>query len=170
MYFIIIFAFLFVFANLFRFYLVKKDILKNLSNVRCNANCYNCGKNLYTNDYEYLVLLSNGLKKSPFSFKKNKISLCKSCNREIKISYLQKKSSYFKIKFKEFILSDLPDKSIFLIIFTFPLLIGSIIIKGRLSDLISTISNFTVILYWTLILIQNFYILKIKTPSESERV
>lgn len=144
---------------IWRYKLLKSDDVSNLSNVRNNLNCFNCNEKMYNNLEEYRDLLFNIKPMYLFSLKHNKLSTCKSCNREIKINQINKNwIEYFKIKFKYFTLSDLSDKTIYTLLVTTILLFISVF-TGTYKVAI-VINNISILMYWGFQMAQNIYMRK----------
>jgi hypothetical protein len=167
---ILLYSFLvMIVSNAWRFYIFKKDIFGKLMDIRDKTYCYSCNEPLFVDKQDYYrIKFDQALTKSNF-FKTKYPTECKSCNRDVKISYLNDKMNFFILKFKRFILSDLPEKTIILLIFTLPILIFSLF-KGEHSDILSIVNNSIISFYWTMQIIQNYYIVKIKIPSDKEGI
>lgn len=132
---------------------------KNLDwNIRKGQVCYNCKEEI---DLADGVLLSRILDLKDFKI------LCKSCDREIKISQLQKPYLKWKYKFHNYLVS----KSFKKIYWIFPIFVGSIIFIDVLSIVFGNKLHLWPI-YGTLniifysILFYKLYFTSIKKPSE----
>jgi hypothetical protein len=114
---------------------------------------------MYNNLEEYRDLLFNIKPMYLFSLKHNKLSTCKSCNREIKINQINKNwIEYFKIKFKYFTLSDLSDKTLHFLLLTTILLFISVF-TGTYKVAI-VINNISILVDWGFQMAQNIYMRK----------
>lgn len=149
-----------IIVSLWRYKIFKNDEMSKLSNIRNNLNCFNCNEKMYSSVEEHLELLGKfNLTPKIFSLKHNKLSTCKSCNREIKINHINKnRFECIKTKFKYFILSDLSDKTILLVITTNIFIIISIFVGSLKITLF--VNNISLLIYWGFQMVQNLYIRK----------
>lgn len=154
-----------IIASIHKYFLMKGDNMMNLSKVRNNLRCFICNEKMYSNIETHFRIISNSKITHPFSLQHNKLSTCKSCNRDIKLNYLEKNwFQTLKVKFRYFILSDLFDKMIILLAIS--LIVYFISFLFKLNVIFSIINNSILLIYWTLQLIQNFYILSIKNADD----
>lgn len=156
-----------IIVSLWRYKIFKNGEMSKLSNIRNNINCFNCNEKMYSSAEEHLELLGKfNLTSKIFSLKHNKLSTCKSCNREIKINHINKnRFECIKTKFKYFILSDLSDKTILLVITTNIFIIISIFvvlmnINSSSLKITLFINNISLLIYWGSQMVQNLYIRK----------
>lgn len=146
----------------FIYMILKKNKIKNIqTELLSGLNCYECKCKIELSEFEMLNNIENLYNHN------EKLTLCKSCNRDLKIDILKSKKRIFN-KIKLFIISKNKFDKITLILFTtiiVPLIILNIFatIKGVhiFGYLLSIFATF----YWIIILYRSKLVyLKIKKP------
>ena len=154
-----------IIASVHKYFLIKGDDMMKLSKIRNNLRCFNCNEKMYSDIESHFRIISDSKIIHPFSLHHNKLSTCKTCNRDIKLNYIEKNwIQTLKVKFKYFILSDLLDKMI--IVLAISLIIYFISFLFKLNGIFGIINNSILTIYWGLQIIQNFYILRIKKTGD----
>lgn len=158
-----------VISTIWRAKLLKSNHLTSWNNIKKSLICYSCYANLFETEEEYFAKAFGKKSENLFSLKVNKLSLCKSCNRDSKISYLQGKKNW-KLNFKEFLLSEWVEKTIFILFISVLLIPFAFFDFPIINNVISYINYTIYTFYWGLNLTQTYYISKIPLEKESRGI
>jgi hypothetical protein len=138
--------------------ILKKNKIKNIqTELLSGLNCYECKCKIELSEFEMLNNIENLYNHN------EKLTLCKSCNRDLKIDILKSKKRIFN-KIKLFIISKNKFDKITLILFTIIFILNIFAtIKG--VHIFGYLLNIFATFYWIIILYRSKLVyLKIKKP------
>lgn len=147
----------------FIYMILKKNKIKNIqTELLSGLNCYECKCKIELSEFEMLNNIENLYNHN------EKLTLCKSCNRDLKIDILKSKKRIFN-KIKLFIISKNKFDKITLILFTIivPLVILNIFATIKGVHIFGYLLNSFLTFYWIIIIYRDKFIYIKKNRSKN---